>query len=849
MSEVRRNGGPAEERFRNLVDSMGLFHKPGRKVPEKTVPREPTLPMPESAKRAEPARPYVLHWLPPGMAAMASWAAQQANQAQAVDLAPKPQEPGGREPAKEPPAKRAGLLARLPVGWRIITRLALIGVPAGVAAFGGLLLYYTLTLPHPLTLRNKERSPVVRVLARDGTVMAERGAAHDFVPIDFVPPHVRNAVVATEDRRFYEHYGIDPWGLIRAGFANLRAGRVAQGGSTLTQQLAKNLFLSSERTLARKIEEVALAVWLELRLSKLDILELYLNQVYFGGGAYGIEAAAQRYFDKSVRALTLGEAAIIAGLLKAPSKYSPSSNPGAARARGRVVLARMRAAGIISAEEERRAERQRVRFAEAKRQRDMPGTEYAVEFVLERLPRLVGSGHAEVIVETTFDAALQRKAQAVVEAQLAKAGATQGASQAALVLLDLDGAIVAMVGGRRHAESEFNRAVKARRQPGSAFKPFVYLAALEKGATPETVVYDLPLSVDGWTPRNDSGQYQGAVTMRRALTQSINTVAVRLHLDVGADRVAATARRLGILSELRAEPSLALGTSELTLLELTGAYDIFASGGSSVEPHGIRRVRLSSGRVLYARAAPQVEQLILPRLNGELSDMLHAAATEGTGRRAAIAGHAIAGKTGTTQDFRDAWFVGFTGHFTAGVWVGNDNGKAMNHVTGGGLPASIWHEVMATAHDGRPPLTLPSGGGVDRSVAPAAIAETAMPRRELLPWENNKVGVPLRGEKRADAQRLRQRVAKVRGEAKGHSKPAPAAQLPSQVKVSASRPRAEPRHPTERIGEDFLDRVLADQAQGESRVAGEGQDGEDRATAARLRPAPEGLMSLGGRSN
>ena len=475
--------------------------------------------------------------------------------------------------------------------------------------------------------------------------------------------------------------------------------------------------------------------------------------------------------------------------------------------------------------------------------------------MLERLPKLVGSGHAEVIVETTFDAALQRKAQAVVEAQLAKAGVAQGASQAALVLLDLDGAIVAMVGGRRHAESEFNRAVKARRQPGSAFKPFVYLAALEKGATPETVVYDLPLSVGGWAPRNASGQYQGAVTMRRALTHSINTVAVRLNLDVGAERVAAVARRLGIQSDLRAEPSLALGTSELTLLELTGAYDIFASGGSAVEPHGIRRVRLSSGRVLYARAAPRIEQLIAPRLNGELSDMLHAAATEGTGRRAQIAGHAIAGKTGTTQDFRDAWFVGFTGHFTAGVWVGNDNGKAMDRVTGGGLPAMIWHELMAAAHEGRPPLTLPSGGGTDRSIEPVASAETAMPRRELLPWENTKVGIPTAGERRADVKRVRQRIAKERASAKATSKPmemtkpVPAAVIPSQAKALASKPRAAPRHPTERIGEDFLARVLTEETPGTSRVAGDGRDGADEAIAARVRPAPEGLMSLGRRSD
>ncbi len=414
-----------------------------------------------------------------------------------------------------------------------------------------MMVYYTVVFPNPMTLRNKERAPVVRVLARDGSVLAERGAAHDFMPLEFLPAHVQAAIVATEDRRFFQHYGVDPTGLIRAFFANLRAGRFAQGGSTLTQQLAKNLFLTTERTLARKLEELALALWLELRLSKADILELYLNRVYFGSGAYGIEAASQRYFHKSARALTLAEAAIMAGLLKAPSKYSPASSPGAARARGRVVLAKMADAGVISPAEQHRALDERIVFHAANAERKSTGVDYAVEFALDRLPPLVSGGHSEVIVETTLDAALQKRAGDLVAADLSGPGAALGASQAAIVVLDEEGGIRALIGGKDYNESQFNRAVKARRQPGSAFKPFVYLAALEAGMKPNSTSYDLPLSIGGWMPRNDNGQYVGEVSLRRGLAQSINTVAARLGQQVGVRKIIAAARRLGIQSDLR----------------------------------------------------------------------------------------------------------------------------------------------------------------------------------------------------------------------------------------------------------------------------------------------------------
>lgn len=714
------------------------------------------------------------------------------------------------------------LFKRLPFKYRLAVAIPGAALMTLAASFAVMMVYYTATFPHPLSMRAKERAPIVRVLARDGSVLAERGGAHDYMPIDMLPRHVVAAVVATEDRRFFDHYGLDPIGLGRAAFANLRAGRFAQGGSTLTQQLAKNLFLSPDRTLARKAEELALAMWLELRLSKLDILELYLNRVYFGGGAYGIEAASQRYFDKSARELSVAEAAVIAGLLKAPSKYSPTASPSAAINRARVVLANMVDAGLLSQEDVRKAALDRIVFADRKSPSDASGIEYAIDFVLEHLPPLVGSGHAEVIVETTLDADLQRRSFDIVSKSFSRQGEALGVSQAGVVVLDTDGGIRAMIGGRNYAESQFNRAVKAKRQPGSAFKPFVYLAALESGMTPSTITYDLPLTIDGWAPRNDNGQYVGEVTLREALSRSINTVAVRLNQMVGRGRTIAVAHRLGITSELREGPSLALGTSEVSLLEMTGAYATFSNGGIGLQPHIIRRVRISSGRVLYAREAPRGEQVVDPVNVGAMNDMLNATLTNGTGRRAAIPNHPAAGKTGTTQDFRDAWFIGYTGHLTAGIWIGNDSGKPMNRATGGSLPAELWHQIMMVAHEGKAPLPLP---GTMRELPWAATpVATATPREnssnqpqyatrpqgsvaEMLPWTAEK-----------------RQIAKV----------APSTAGSQRIKVQPPMPA----HPSERIDDDFIAKALAasEPAKTEAEIA-EAASKPDR---------PKGMMSLGG---
>ncbi len=604
-------------------------------------------------------------------------------------------------PKRRPPRRRMPRFVR-----RALAAAAVLTLLAG-AALSMLLINYTIRFPDPMSLRKNDATPIVRVLARDGSVLAERGQNYQFLPLDLLPHHVIEAVVATEDRRFFDHRGLDPIGLFRAMFANLRAGRYVQGGSTLSQQLAKNLFLSSERTMGRKFEELMLAIWLEVRLPKQDILELYLNRVYFGGGAYGIEAAARRYFAKSARSLTLAEAAVLAGLLKAPSKYSPNSSPGLARARSRVVLKKMLAAGYIEEAAESAASAQSVKFADPTGGRELTGLEYAVEFVLERLPPLIGTGHKEIIIETTFDAALQKQAQSTVQSILAAEGSAVGAGQAAMVILDTDGGIRAMIGGRSWAESQFNRAIKAHRQPGSAFKPLVYLAAVEQGATPDTMVLDMPLNINGWTPRNENGQNRGAMTMRQALAHSVNTVAARLQQDVGTKKVIATARRLGIKSELRPSPSLSLGASEVSLIELTGAYGVFASGGVAVEPHAVTRVRTNSKTILYERSKVQPRIIVAPDHIGIMSSMLNTAMVSGTGRRAVLTGHMAAGKTGTTQDFRDAWFVGYTAHLAGGVWVGNDTGETMSKVMGGGLPATIWRAVMQGAHEKLPPAPLP----------------------------------------------------------------------------------------------------------------------------------------------
>lgn len=581
---------------------------------------------------------------------------------------------------------------------------------------GGLIAYHAAQLPPINQLTVPKRPPNIAILAADGSLLANRGETGGrTITIGEVPPYLPKAFVAIEDRRFYEHFGIDPIGLGRALVNNLRRSGGVQGGSTLTQQLAKNLFLTQERTAARKIQEAILALWLERTYSKDQILELYLNRVYFGSGAYGVEAAAQRYFNKSARSVTIAEAAMLAGLVQAPSRLAPNRNPEAAEKRAQLVIAAMADQGLIS---QTAAKTALVAPAEAAERIGAGSVNYAADYVMDVLDDFIGAVDGDVTVLTTIDTKLQSSAETILVEALAAQGAKQGVSQGAVVSMATDGGIRALIGGRDYTKSQFNRATAAKRQPGSAFKPFVYLAALEKGLTPDTIRDDSPVSFKGWEPENYSRTYRGPVTLQTALAHSLNTIAARLINEVTPKEVIRTAQRLGINSALQPNLSLALGTSEVTPVELTAAYATFANGGQSVLPYVIREVKSSSGKVIYARAAASFGPVIQPPTLSMMNAMLHEVMVSGTGAKANIPGWEVGGKSGTTQDFRDAWFVGYTARLVTSVWLGNDDNSAMKRVAGSGLPAEIWGKYMKAAHAGAQPAPLPGGlwQGTPRSI-------------------------------------------------------------------------------------------------------------------------------------
>ncbi|MFC5508006.1 transglycosylase domain-containing protein [Bosea massiliensis] len=581
---------------------------------------------------------------------------------------------------------------------------------------GGLIAYHAAQLPPINQLTVPKRPPNIAILAADGSLLANRGETGGrTITIGEVPPYLPKAFVAIEDRRFYEHFGIDPIGLGRALVNNLRRSGGVQGGSTLTQQLAKNLFLTQERTAARKIQEAILALWLERTYSKDQILELYLNRVYFGSGAYGVEAAAQRYFNKSARSVTIAEAAMLAGLVQAPSRLAPNRNPEAAEKRAQLVIAAMADQGLIS---QNAAKTALVAPAEAAERIGAGSVNYAADYVMDVLDDFIGAVDGDVTVLTTIDTKLQSSAETILVEALAAQGAKQGVSQGAVVSMATDGGIRALIGGRDYTKSQFNRATAAKRQPGSAFKPFVYLAALEKGLTPDTIRDDSPVSFKGWEPENYSRTYRGPVTLQTALAHSLNTIAARLINEVTPKEVIRTAQRLGINSALQPNLSLALGTSEVTPVELTAAYATFANGGQSVLPYVIREVKSSSGKVIYARAAASFGPVIQPPTLSMMNAMLHEVMVSGTGAKANIPGWEVGGKSGTTQDFRDAWFVGYTARLVTSVWLGNDDNSAMKRVAGSGLPAEIWGKYMKAAHAGAQPAPLPGGlwQGTPRSI-------------------------------------------------------------------------------------------------------------------------------------
>ena len=577
----------------------------------------------------------------------------------------------------------------------------------GSLALAVILLYYGYDLPDVHQVAQHVRRPAVTLVAADGTRFSRTGEIQGaIIDVSRLPRVLVQAVIAVEDRRFYHHFGIDPIGLARAVYVNLRHEHMVQGGPTITQQLAKNLFLSPDRTLRRKIQEALLALWLEHVYSKDQILTAYLNRVYLGAGAYGVDAAAQTYFGKPVSRITLHEAAIIAGLLKATSRYSPVNNPDEASQRAQVVLDTMVEAGFITPAD--------MAAATLEPPSPRPATaaglgRYFADWISDHVGSYIGYDHEDLVVFTT----LNLRAQQAAERRLAELLATQGpqnqVSQGALVALSPDGAVRALVGGRNYGESPFNRATQALRQPGSSFKPFIYLAALEAGYTPETTVEDAPLRIGHWQPANYEKGFRGLVPLRDALAHSINTCAVRVLEQVGIDRVRSLAQRLGITSPLGHDLSLALGTSEVTPLELTAAYAGIANGGRPVIHYAILEIRDNRGTELYKRHGSTAAGL--PVVAGQdavsqLTGMMTGVLAYGTGKAARL-DRPAAGKTGTSSDYRDAWFVGFTADLVSGVWLGNDNNDEMKKVTGGGLPARLWHDFMMEAHAGLPVRPLP----------------------------------------------------------------------------------------------------------------------------------------------
>jgi penicillin-binding protein 1A len=475
--------------------------------------------------------------------------------------------------------------------------------------------------------------------------------------------------------------------------------------------LAKNLFLTQERTITRKLQEAMLAIWLERKFSKTQILELYLNRVYFGSGSYGIEQASLHYFGKSARQITVGEAAMLAGLVKSPSRLAPNRNFDAAEQRAKMVLAAMADLGFISNVNEKVAIAKPPRIVA---QAGNGAVNYVADWIMDVLNDVLGHIDEDIVVETTIDASLQASAEKLLNDELAQKGDKSGVTQGALVAMTPDGAVRAMVGGRNYADSQFNRAVAAKRQPGSAFKPFVYLTALEHGLTPDSVRDDKPIMIKGWQPENYGHEYFGPVTLTKALAMSLNTVSVRLTMEFSPMSVIRTAHRLGIASKLEPNASIALGTSEVSMLELVGAYATFANGGYALVPHVIERISNANGKVLYTRSEQQLGRIIDARYVAMMNAMMTETLTIGTAHKAALPGWPAAGKTGTSQDFRDAWFIGFTGHLVTGVWLGNDDGAPTKKVTGGGMPVEIWSRFMRDAHQGVPVAGLPgaSGGGV-----------------------------------------------------------------------------------------------------------------------------------------
>lgn len=620
--------------------------------------------------------------------------------------------------------------------WVIVEPLS----EAATIGLGGLVLLLALAVPAFRETADddwlKKSDLAVTFLDRYGNVIGNRGIKHnDSIPLEEFPDHLIKATLATEDRRFYDHFGIDVAGTLRALVTNAQAGGVRQGGSSITQQLAKNLFLSNERTIERKVNEAFLAIWLETRLTKNEILKLYLDRAYMGGGTFGVDGAAHFYFNKSARDVNLAEAAMLAGLFKAPTKYAPHINLPAARARANVVLDNLVEAGFMT---EGQVFGARRNPATAVDRRDENSPNYYLDWAFDEMRKLVNTfpkSYTErvFVVRTAIDMNVQRAAESTVENQLRQFGRDYHATQAAVVIADLDGGVRAMVGGRDYGASQFNRAVDAMRQPGSSFKPYVYTTALLNGFKPTSIVVDGPVCIGNWCPQNFGHSYSGSVTLTQAITRSINVIPVKLSIAMGGKqgpkagraKIVETARKFGITAPLPDTPSLPIGSDEVSVVEHAVAYATFPNKGKAVGPHAVLEVRTGAGDLVWRwdRDGKKPTQAIPPSIAADMAGMMSHVVEEGTARRAQLDGIPAAGKTGTTNAFRDAWFVGYTGNFTGAVWFGNDDYSPTNRMTGGSLPAQTWHDIMTVAHQGVEIRDLPGVGPGKKLPAEAAASQ------------------------------------------------------------------------------------------------------------------------------
>ncbi len=660
----------------------------------------------------------------------------------------------------------------------------------------------------------KKSDLAVTFLDRYRNPIGSRGIKHnDSIPLEEFPDNLIKATLATEDRRFYDHFGIDVGGTFRALVTNAQAGGVRQGGSSITQQLAKNLFLSNERTIERKVNEAFLAIWLETRLTKNEILKLYLDRAYMGGGTFGVDGAAHFYFNKSVRDVNLAEAAMLAGLFKAPTKYAPHINLPAARARANQVLDNMVDAGFMT---EGQVFGARRNPATAVDRRDENSPNYYLDWAFDEMRKLVDTfpnSYTErvFVVRTAIDMNMQHAAEEAVENQLRQFGRDYHATQAATVLADLDGGVRAMVGGRDYGASQFNRATDAMRQPGSSFKPYVYTTALLNGFRPTSTIVDGPVCIGNWCPQNYGHSYSGTVTLTQALTRSINVVPVKLSIALGKGeknpakagraKIVAVARKFGIVTPLPDTPSLPIGADEVNVLEHAVAYAAFPNRGKAVTPHAVLEVRTGAGDLVwrYDRDGPQPRQIIPASVASDMAGMMSHVVSEGTARRAILDGIPAAGKTGTTNAYRDAWFVGYTGNFVCAVWYGNDDYSPTNRLTGGALPAQTWHDIMTAAHRG---VEIKDIAGIAAPAKPTASAAAKVAESEA---EENPAPPPILTKRGADilvrVEKMLDEVAKTLGKTSA-AEPAKSSPPSPPKPVSASAPAfpegfaaATPGHP------------------------------------------------------